>query len=190
MITAIDQHTALVLIDLQKGIVRMNTAHPVEGVLEKASELIKAFRAANLPIVIVNVNPVGAAWQKSRKESTGVAGITMSEDFTEIVESIGAQPGDIYVTKQTWNAFYNTALDEELKTRGITNIVLGGVATSIGVEGTARAASERAYNISFATDAMTDGNADAHAHSIGRIFPRIGELGTTAEIIEKLSSRS
>ena len=101
----------------------------------------------------------------------------------------GTEITDIFVTKRTWNAFYNTPLHEELKKRNITGIVLAGIATSIGVEGTARAAHELGYNISFATDAMTDRMAEAHKHSMQIIFPRIGELGTAADIIEKLNSR-
>ena len=83
--------------------------------------------------------------------------------------------------------FFETNLHEELQKRDITGIVLSGVATSIGVEGTARHASERGYNIAFAEDAMTDLFADAHEHSIKRIFPKIGEVGNTATVIEALS---
>ncbi|MGI4805729.1 MAG: isochorismatase family protein, partial [Janthinobacterium lividum] len=81
---------------------------------------------------------------------------------------------------------YRTVLDEELKKRNITQIVLAGVATSIGIEGTARAANERGYNIAFAQDAMTDRIAEAHENSLKYIFPRIGEIGDTMEIIKKL----
>lgn len=193
MITAIDKNTALVLIDLQKGIVGMSTAHPIAGVLENAARLVKAFRKEGLPIVIVNVMPMGSPFSKTRKESPGAGqAVVSAEGFAEIVEAIHSLtvPTDLFVTKGSWNAFYNTALHEELQQRGVTNIVLGGVSTSIGVEGTARAAGERGYNISFATDALTDSNKDAHENSLQRIFPRLGEQGTTAEIIEQLGSRS
>ena len=69
----------------------------------------------------------------------------------------------------------------------MTQIVLGGVATSLGVESTARAAHEHGYNLAFAVDAMTDINADAHAHSLSWVFPLIGELGTTDEILKLLT---
>jgi nicotinamidase-related amidase len=65
--------------------------------------------------------------------------------------------------------------------------VLTGIATSLGVESTARAAHEHGYHVTLATDAMTDIDADAHHNSIERIFPKLGELGTTAEIIELLA---
>lgn len=186
MITELDKKTALILIDLQKGIVGFSLAHPVEGVLANAAKLVEAFRKAGQPIVFVNVNPAGAKWTTSRKDPAPASNMVFKEDWTEIVAEINPQPNDIYITKHTWGAFFETALDEELKKRDVTCIVIGGISTSIGVEGTARQASERGYNIIFATDAMTDMIANAHENSLKSIFPRIGETGTTMEVISKL----
>lgn len=185
MITAIDRNTALVLIDLQKSIVERSFPTPVEEIVKNAARLADAFHKAGLPVVIVNVNPAGAAWLKSRKDAAPQQS-PPRPDALDIIPGIKTQPGDIFITKRTWAAFYETTLDEELKKRNISGIVLGGISTSIGVEGTARQASERGYNISFALDAMTDMFADAHAHSLKYIFPRIGETGSTDDIIAKL----
>jgi nicotinamidase-related amidase len=65
-------------------------------------------------------------------------------------------------------------------------VVLVGVATSIGVESTARFAHELGFNVTFAVDAMTDMNLDAHTNSIARIFPRLGETGTTQDVLDLL----
>ncbi|HWY37917.1 MAG TPA: isochorismatase family protein [Bacteroidia bacterium] len=190
MITAIDKNTALVLIDLQKGIVKMDVIHPIKGVLERSALLVEAFRKAGLPIAVVNVIPSGNNLRNENPMTRNMANtIASMADFADITDDIKTQPTDIFVTKRTWNAFYNTPLHDELKKRGVTGIVLAGVATSIGVEGTARAASELGYNISFATDAMTDRVAGAHENSMQVIFPRIGELGTSADIIQKLNTR-
>ncbi len=197
MVTALDAKTALVLIDLQKGIMGMATAHPTTGVIEKSAQLIDAFRSKGLPVVIVNVNPLGAKWTQSRVDTPGMpkgeeaikqarAGMEAG-GFFDIVPEIKTTADDIFITKTSWGAFYGTALDEELQKRGVTGIVLAGVATSIGVEGTARDASVRGYNLTFATDAMTDMHQSAHDHSISLIFPRIGETGTTEEIIKKMA---
>ena len=197
MITTIDKRTALVLIDLQKGVVRMDTVHPVINILLKVSMLVDVFRAANLPIVIVHVNPMGAAWTKTRVEKSTLpqnpvmhtlARMVMPVmGFTDIVPEIKIQPQDILIEKKAWNAFFQTSLNKELKKREITQLVLAGISTSIGVEGTARAASELGYNLIFAIDAMTDKVLEAHENSINNIFPRIGELGTVMEITRKLS---
>lgn len=191
MITAIDKNTALVLIDLQKGITGRSTVHPVQTVIGRAAELTDAFHKAGLPVVVVNVIP--ATNVQTRRDSDPVRNavpMALPADFAEIVKEIRTQPGDIFITKHTWNAFYNTPLQEELKKRNVTGIVLAGVSTSIGVEGTMRAASELGYNIAVATDAITDTNAEAHENSLKRIFPRLAEAGTTAAIIEKLESRN
>jgi len=190
MITAIDKNTALVLIDLQKGIVKMDVVHPIKNVLDKSAQLVDAFRKAGLPIIAVNVIPTPSNTRNENPVARNAANAAAAmEGFADIVDDIKTQPADIFITKRTWNAFYNTKLHDELQKHNITGIVLAGVATSIGVEGTARAASELGYNISFATDAMTDRVLDAHNHSINIIFPRVGEVGTSADIIAKLSNR-
>jgi nicotinamidase-related amidase len=186
MITSLDKNTALVLIDFQKSVAQLTLAKPVSEILENAAKLVEAFRKAALPIVIVNVNPAGAAWTKARKDSNPPQ-LTPNEDWLGITPEIKTQPDDIFITKHTWGAFYETALDQELKKRNVTGIVLAGISTSVGVEGTARQASERGYNITFAKDAMTDRFADAHENSLKYIFPRIGEIDDTDMIIEKLS---
>lgn len=199
MISTLDKKTALVVIDLQDGIVKMKMVHPGADIVKKSARLVAAFREAGLPIVIVNVVPFGApsgqvrtqapgmpkdaAAQKQARESMEAAG------FFSIVPELGSRPDDIYVTKKTWNAFYDTDLEQQLKRLGVTNIVLCGIATSIGVEGTARAAYERGFNVSFAEDAMTDPVASAHENSLRTIFPRLGEIGSTEAIVELIGGR-
>lgn len=185
MVTSLDKNTALVLIDLQKGIVNYPVVHPMKDILANSAKLVAAFRKANLPIVIVNVNPGKATWTNARKDAKPSAH-TPQADWLEIAPEIKTQPGDIFITKHTWGAFFETALHDELQQRRVTGIVIAGVSTSIGVEGTARQASERGYNITFAKDAMTDMVADAHENSIKNIFPRMGETDVTDKIIETL----
>jgi len=141
MVTAIDKNTALILIDLQKGIVGYPLVHPIASVLQNAAKLVAAFRKAELPEVIVNVNPAEAAWTKARKDAQQPAA-SRPDDWLEITPEIITQPDDIFITKHTWSAFFETRLQNELQARDVTGIVIGGISTSIGVEGTARTASE------------------------------------------------
>lgn len=179
--TALDPKTALVVIDLQKGILSYPTAHPIAVVVKRAGALTDAFRRKSLPVVLVNVE--GAA--PGRTEQARNAG-ERPAGWADLVPELNQQPGDHTVTKRTWGAFTNTDLEAHLKSLGVTQIVIAGVATSIGVESTARDAFERGFNVTLVIDAMTDMSVDAHANSITRIFPRLGETGTTQEIIELL----
>ncbi len=186
MITALDKKTALVLIDLQKGILQYAPANAVNTVIANAAKLVAAFRKAALPVVVVNVDPNRAAWMKSRKDAPSPIRGTLPPEFMEIVPEIKTMLSDIFITKHTWGAFYETGLHDALQKNGVTGIVLAGVSTSAGVESTARYASELNYNISFAQDAMTDMIPEAHERSIQYIFPRLGETGTTGDIIALL----
>jgi nicotinamidase-related amidase len=180
-ITALDPKTALVLIDLQKGIVSFPVAHPIDGVIKNAAALAAAWRARGLPVVLVNVTG-GAPGRTQAQRFSG----PFHGGWADLVPELDQQPSDLTVTKKTWGAFHATDLGEKLRALGVTHIVLGGVSTSIGVETTARQAYERSFNVTLATDAMTDMFADAHENSITRIFPRLGELGVTEEIIAAL----
>ena len=188
MVTALDKNTALVLIDLQNGIVQMPVINPVSEILANAAKLVAAFRQAGLPVVLVTVDPTKAA-QGLRAEAKRPLG-TLPAGWLDLAPEITAEPGDIHITKYTWGAFHNTdiSLDEELRKRNITGIMLAGVSTSIGVESTARAAFERGYNIAFAQDAMSDLVASAQENSLKVIFPRIGEIDSTDNIIKVLAT--
>jgi nicotinamidase-related amidase len=188
-LTTLDPRTALVVIDLQNGIVAAPTA-PLGGaeVVARAVELAGAFRAHGLPVVLVRVTAAadGADAVPGRTEQ-GHPGGSRPEGWDVVVDELAGHPEDITVTKRNWGAFHGTDLDLQLRRRGITQIVLTGIATSIGVESTARAAHEHGYHVTLATDAMSDLDAEAHRNSVERIFPRLGETGTTAEIIDLLA---
>jgi nicotinamidase-related amidase len=181
-VTTLDPKTALIVVDLQAGIVALPTAHPVDAVIARAAELAAAFRAHDLPVVLVNV----AGGAPGRNEQPPRAG-GFPPEAMEIVPALGRAPSDHLVTKRTWGAFTNTDLDAYLKAHGVTHVVVCGVATSIGAESTARFAHEFGYNVTLAIDAMTDMRAEAHENSVQRIFPRLGETGTTQEIVALLA---
>lgn len=191
-VTELDDKTALVLIDLQQGTLAAPTVpHAPGDVVGRAAQLAEAFRAAGAPVVLVRMANAadGSDAVKGRSEAARRAGASASRrphDLGPVAEALAGHAEDVLVTKRNWGAFYGTDLDLQLRRRGVTQIVLGGVATSLGVESTARAAHEHGYNIAFAVDAMTDINADAHAHSIAWVFPLIGELATTEELCELL----
>jgi len=187
-VTAIDKQTALVLIDLQKGIVgRPLMPNTASDVLSNSASLVNAFRNAGLPIVIVNVIP--AERPHNLRAEFKMPSAQFQLEWAEIVPEIDVRYDDIKITKHSPSAFYNTDLDSILKKLNVTGIVLAGIATSIGVEATARAASERGYNITFAKDAMTDLNDKPHENSLTFIFPRLGEIDNTEVIVEKLGER-
>jgi nicotinamidase-related amidase len=180
-VTALDPNTALIVIDLQKGLAGFPTVHPMGGVLACAAVLAAAFRRRGLPVVLVNVTG-GAPGRTERSFSLD----GLPADWADLVPELNAQPRDLLVTKRTWGAFTNTGLEARLKALGVTQVVVAGVATSAGVESTARQAYELGFNITLAIDAMTDLSLEAHENSVSRIFPRLGETGSTREIIGRI----
>jgi nicotinamidase-related amidase len=184
-ISTLDAKSALLVVDLQKGIVGMPVVHPIADVVNNAARLADAFRKCGLPVVLINVDGLAPGrTEQARRVTEFPAG------WTDLIPELNRQPGDHVVTKRTWGAFTNTDLEKYLKQAGVTQVVVSGVATTAGVESTARHAHELGFNVALAVDAMTDMNADAHHNSITRIFPRMGETGTTREIIDLLNANA
>ncbi|GAA4503087.1 hydrolase [Gluconacetobacter tumulicola] len=182
MISLPASRTALVLIDLQKGIVgRALAPHTGNEVVARGRRLAGRFRAAGAPVVLVNVafapdfaDALHAPVDRPFSPPPG----GFAEDWTELVDGL-AEPGDLTVTKRQWGAFYGTDLDLQLRRRGITTIVLGGIATNMGVESTARAAHEHGYAVVVAEDATSGLSVEMHRFAFDHIFPMLGRVAAT-----------
>jgi nicotinamidase-related amidase len=183
-LSTLDPQTALVVIDLQQGVVGMTTAHPTETIVHNSALLAEAFRRYGLPVVLVNVTGAPAG----RTERSVAAGAARPEGWETLVPELNQQQSDHLVTKRTRGAFTGTDLERYLRDNGVTQVVVTGIATGSGVESTARHAHELGFNVTLATDAMTDMSAEVHENSVLRIFPGIGETGATAEILDLLAS--
>ena len=186
MITLSPSTTALVLIDLQSGILQLPLA-PRSGpdVLATAQDLALRFRTAGAPVVLVNVafSTNGEDMLKApvdRPMQIPEGGFPAG--WSDLAPGL-AEPGDIRITKRHWGAFYGTELDLQLRRRGITTIVLAGIATNIGVESTAQSAHEHGYAVVIAEDACTSRSTEMHAFAVASIFPLLGRV-TTAEAID------
>jgi nicotinamidase-related amidase len=151
--------------------------------------LAARFRALGAPVVLVRVSFAadGADALRSPVDAPR-AGATRPAGWDEIVPQLGPATGDVLVTKRNWGAFYGTDLDLQLRRRGVRTVVLGGIATNFGVESTARDAFERSYALVFAEDATSGLTAEAHDFAIRNIFPRLGRVRSTEEILSALAT--
>ncbi len=184
-LTTLDPRPALVVIDLQKGIVCDAFAH----VVTHAAALAAAFRAHDFPVVLVTVTG-GApgrtdAGRGGRRSPAG----PLPAGWADLVDELRPGRCDHLITKRRRSAFHDTGLDTLLRDLGVTQIMLAGIATGSGVESTARSAYDHGYHVVLATDAMTDTDPDTHRFCVERVFPKLGETTTSTEIIELLSRR-
>jgi nicotinamidase-related amidase len=178
-----------VVIDLQKGIAgRPGAPLPTATVIANSARLLTAARLAGAQPVLVHVSGSvdGADRLHPTADQEMRAGGALPPDWSELIPELDRQPGDLVILKRQWGAFYGTDLDLQLRRRGLITIVLCGIATEIGVESTARDAYERGYELVFAADAMTGVSPESHANSIERIFPRMGRVRSTDQIVAAL----
>ena len=183
------RRTAVVVIDLQKGIVGFpGSPHSTPSVVANCVALLGAARSVGAQPVLVHVGRSadgGDALQTTANQPMR-GSAPMPPDWSELIPELNRQPGDIVILKRQWGAFYGTDLDLQLRRRGLNSIILCGIATEFGVESTARDAYERGFEQIFAEDAMTARTAEGHVNSIEQIFPRIGRVRSTAEIVAAL----
>jgi nicotinamidase-related amidase len=185
MIALDSRRTALVLIDLQNGILDMPLA-PRAGaeVLAASADLARRFRAAGAPVALVRVGwaadfadaPRAHVDQPTPRPPGG-----FPAEWSDLAGGL-AQPGDILIVKRQWGAFYGTELDLQLRRRDVKTIVLGGVATNFGVESTARQAWELGYEVILAEDASASLSGEMHAFSVEKIMPRIARVADSARL--------
>jgi nicotinamidase-related amidase len=176
--------TALVLIDLQRGVAALQGApYSTAEVIKKCATLASAFRAGGSTVVYVRVDvsnmltpPVDAPFRDPKSPPPPAS-------VSELLPEAGMQPGDLFITKRHWGAFCGTDLEKQLNDRGIRTIVLGGIATNFGVESTARGAVERGFELVLVEDAMTTMNADWHQFAVKNIFPKLGRVRTADQFL-------
>jgi len=183
--------TALVVIDLQRGIADAPTApHPASDVVAHAAAVAGALRAAGGTVVLVHVTPSadGRDALRPQTDTPPWQPGPRPVDWAEIVPALGPAPGDIVITKRQWGAFYGTELDLQLRRRGIDTILLAGISTNVGVESTARDAYERGYEQVFVEDAMAARSPEEHASTVRTLFPRIGRVRSTSEVLAAIEA--
>ena len=176
--------TALILIDLQKGIVAAPTQpRPSSEVIHNGVRLAQAARDSGALVVLVHVSFEKDGADMLRTDTDEQPPSLRAPGWDELVGEL--QPlADVVVTKRQWGAFYGTNLDLELRRRGRKTIVLGGISTNFGVESTARDAWERSYQLVLVEDAMAARSAEDHAFAVTRIFPRLGRICGTEDVLK------
>jgi nicotinamidase-related amidase len=182
------KQTTLVLIDLQGGILGRQTApHSARDVLARSVRLAERFRATGGLVVLVRVSfsPDGGDRLTPPTDEPPPPAATQP-GWDEISPDWGRDAKDIVITQRQWGAFYGTQHDLPLRRRGIRTIVIGGIATNFGVESTARDAFERGYALDFVEYAMAGLSAEAHSFAIKTIFPRIGRIRSTEQVLNAL----
>ena len=104
----------------------------------------------------------------------------------EVIDDVAPQPDEPVVRGQAANGFDRTELDTLLRLAGVDNLVLGGIATDVAVESTARGASDLGYRTIVVPDACTADSDEAHVRSLEVIQRWFGETATADEVLGAL----
>lgn len=181
----LDQHTALVVVDLQKGILRMPPAEVVAPLIEVNTRIVNAFHDAELPVVWVH-----ATGLPQGRVADPIPEGELPADFTDLHDDLPAREDDVHVFKDlSWSAFPRTGLTETLRAQGVTQVVITGLATAAGVESTARSAYDDGFHVTVVGNATFDGNTERHRLSLDHAMPSLGFVVTSDDVLTALAAR-
>jgi biuret amidohydrolase len=185
--------SALLLLDLQNEMVdpkgkvgAHGLAKIVEerGVLENARRCLEAARAAGIAVVHVRLGfrsdyadclSVAARITGLKSNRAAIVG----EFGTEFHSAVAPVDGELIITKQCVNPFFNTGLMTWLMQNGIKRLYMGGVATHLVVESTARFADDAGFAPVVIEDICAAPNPALHDHFISMIAPALGVVSNT-----------
>jgi nicotinamidase-related amidase len=184
-ITVLDPGAALVVVDLQLATTSNSTVHPMADVVGRVAGLAAAFRRARFPVVLATARldapPAGRTQLGGNRPPVPAAALALVPD-------LDGQPSDLRAEHHGWSAFGGTTLADDLRARGVTQVILVGLATSFGVESTARDAYDAGFHVVVAVDATTDLTEEGYRHACERVFPVLGETTTTREVLAALAA--
>ena len=184
--------TALIIIDLQHGILSVPlTPYDSAHVLARSVELGRALAGAGGIVVLVNVNYSEGYADRPNQPADAPMSLPaegLPENWATLLPEVSGLPAQVHITKRQQSAFFGTELDLQLRRRGVTTVVICGVATNFGVEATARDAHNLNYAVVIAADACSSVAPTLHEFAVTKILPRIARVRNSSEIVAALSA--
>lgn len=137
------KNTALVIIDVQAGIIEGFRAYRGREVLEQINKLLAKARASNMPVIYV--------------QHDGEAGHPLEAGTEEwqIHPEIKPHEEDLIIRKRASDSFFETTLQDELESRGIKHLIVAGCMTEYCVDTTSRRSVSMGYDVTLVSDAHT-----------------------------------
>ena len=185
------QHTALLIMDYQNGIVPL-AAEKYPDLLDTTAAVLAAARAAGLKIIYIVVSfREGYPEVSSRNRPFALARdsgrMLEGHPGTEIHPQVAPRSGEIVVVKHRVGAFSTTALETILRAQEITSLVLCGITTRGVVLSTVRWAADMDYELVVIEDCCADGDEEVHRVLTQKVFPRQATVVSAQEIIANLT---
>lgn len=196
--------TVLLLFDMLNGHIKRNNdpkhQERYRPVIQNAVRLLDAARKHNLMVAYAYAN------HRADNRTTAQTIRDMTNQMTpikadhvekpvlaggswdsQVIDELAPRSEDYMIPKFRWSAFHQTYLDLALRVQKIDTIIISGGSTDVGVASTAYAARDLDYNLVFASDASTSHQMDSHEWCMKKIFPRMGRVRTTEQIVKMLA---
>jgi nicotinamidase-related amidase len=184
---------ALLVCDLQNGILSRLKTHNTQVYLERVASTITSARKANVRIIYVRVafrpgHPEVTPRNPSVANVRAAGGFLEGDASTEIHAAIAPQADDIVVTKRRRSAFHGTDLDMILRCLGVETLVMAGLSTSGVVLSTVRQGLDMDYGFVVLEDLCMDPEPEIHDACV-KVLGKQARIVKSTEWIAELESR-
>lgn len=183
------RNTAVLSLDCQNGILEF--VPDSERILPSAARVLAAARKKGFPILHVGlcfrpgypeVDPGHPTFGRILQSGKFLAG----SDSAALAAGLGARADEIFVHKHRVSAFSGNELEMILRSKGITHLVLFGIATSGIVLSTVREASDKDFRCLVIEDCCFDGDEEVHRVLTKKVFVRQAGVVTSDEFVRAL----
>jgi len=185
------EHTAILSMDCQTGIVSIYAKDDKDAFLTRAASALNHGRTTGMTIIHIQVGfRPGLPEVSSRNilfgaiKSSAQHQKLFQEPLGTIPSLISPREGEIVITKHRISAFTGTDLAMILRANDIDTLVLYGIATSGVVLSTLLEAADADFRLAVIKDCCADLDPQLHDCLIGRFFPSRGAVLSVREFIE------
>ena len=203
-----DSHLALVIIDMQRDFLEAggfgealgNDVSRLQTIVPAIQRLRQAFRAHGLTVIHTQEGhhldlsdcPPSKLRRGKGALTIGDVGpmgriLILGEPGNEIIEALVPAPGEWVISKPGKGAFYQTGLDDRLRSHNITHLIVTGVTTEVCVQSTLREANDRGYECLLVEDATESYFPEFKRATLEMIRAQGGIIGWTATVEQVLS---
>lgn len=176
-ITDIDRDAVLLVVDVQSGTLPNARVVPPDQLVDRIAAIAASFRATGRAVVFA----VSTGTPTGRTEYGG-GGRVWPAGFDALDARLRRTDEELLIRRPGWSAFSETGLTADLRARGVREVVIVGLATTFGVESTARAAYDLGFNVLVVTDAISDPDPEGHERTVTHVLPVLGRVSTTEEV--------
>jgi len=187
--------TALLLLDLQVGLLQRLPSESSAAIIQNAKSAISIARQDGAQIAYIRVALDELDLEAVPDHNTTFAPFKVNKELgatvhpnaptTQIHPEIAPKEGDLVERKVRFGAFMvnpSKAMLDDFTAKGINNVIIGGVATSGAVLSAVRQLADLDLNLTVLEDCCADYDVELHKVLCEKVFPKQAKVIQSSDL--------